>query len=174
MPLERAGWPAGSIACHATAVLIREQPATELTVATRILARADALAPEGRITLRLHDVLYVAGRGVSNHTMTPYDVASIFLADGSALLGVPPDDLDEYVAAHRAAPEAESVGRGSDGVIVAATSLRACAITLLARRRGGPGTHGPSLEHVWEALVAEARISGALIGAFPTEDATPD
>jgi len=154
-------------------VLIREQPATELTVATRILARADALAPDGRITLRLHDVLYVAGRGVSNHTMTPYDVVAVLLADGSPLLGVPPDDLDEYVAAHRAAPEAESVGRGADGVIVAAASLRACAITLLARRRGGPRTHGPSLEQVWTELVAEARLSGSLIGAFPTEDATP-
>lgn len=154
-------------------MLIREQPATELTVATRILARADALAPDGRITLRLHDVLYVAGRGVSNHTMTPYDVVAVLLADGSPLLGVPPDDLDEYVAAHRAAPEAESVGRGADGVIVAAASLRACAITLLARRRGGPRTHGPSLEQVWTELVAEARLSGSLIGAFPTEDATP-
>ena len=173
MPLGRAGWPPGSMACHATGVLIREQPATELTIATRILARADALAPEGRITLRLHDVLYVAGRGVSNHTMTPYDVVSVLLADGSPLLGTPPDDLDEYVAAHRAAPEAESVGRGSDGVIVAATSLRACAITLLARRRGEYATHGPSLEHVWEELVADARISGALIGAFPAEDTTP-
>src|SRR5687768_2918925 len=173
MPLGRAGWPPGSMACHATRVLIREQPATELTVATRILARADALAPEGRITLRLHDVLYIAGRGVSNHTMTPYDVVSVLIADGSQLLGVPPDDLDEYVAAHRAAPEAESVGRGSDGVIVAAPSLRTCAITLLARRRGEPRTHGPSLEQVWEELVTEARISGALIGAFPTEDATP-
>ena len=154
-------------------MLIREQPATELTVATRILARADALAPDGRITLRLHDVLYVAGRGVSNHTMTPYDVVSILLADGSPLLGVPPDDLNEYVAAHRVAPEAESVGRGSDGVIVAAPTLHACAITLLARRRGEQGPHGPSLGQVWEELVAEARISGALIGAFPTEDETP-
>lgn len=154
-------------------MLIRERPATELTVATRILARADALAPEGRITLRLHDVLYVAGRGVSSHTMTPYDVVSILLVDGSPLLGVPPEDLDEYLAAHRAAPQAESVGRGSDGVIVAAPTLRACAITLLARRRGEEGTHGPSLEQVWEELVADARISGALIGAFPAEDATP-
>lgn len=159
--------------CHATGVLIREQPATELTIATRILARAEALAPEGRITLRLHDVLYLAGRGVSSHTMTPYDVISILIVDGSPLLGVPPDDLHEYVAAHLAAPEAESVGRGSNGVLVAAPSLRACAISLLARRSGEQGTHGPSLEQVWEELVAEARISGALIGAFPTEDATP-
>lgn len=161
------------MACHATGVLIRDQPATELTVATRILARADALAPDGRITLRLHDVLYVAGRGVSNHTMTPYDVVSILLADGSALLGLPPDDVDEYVAAHRAAQEADSVGRGLDGVIVAAPSLRACATALLARRRGELGPDAASLDRVWEGLVAEARISGALIGAFPTEDATP-
>lgn len=161
------------MACHATGVLIREQPATELTVATRILARADALAPDGRITLRLNDVLYVAGRGVSNHTMTPYDVVSILLADGSPLLGVPPDDVDEYIAAHRAAANAESVGRGSDGVIVAAPSLRACAAALLALRRGERGPDAASLERVWEELVADARTSGALIGAFPTEDATP-
>jgi hypothetical protein len=154
-------------------MLIRDQPATELTVATRILALADALAPEGRITLRLHDVLYVAGRGVSNHTMTPYDVVSILLADGSALLGVGPDDIGEYVAAHRAAPDAGSVGRGPDGVIVAAPSLRACAVALLARRRGEGGPDAASLERVWTELVAGARIAGALIGAFPAEDATP-
>ena len=161
------------MACHATAVLIREHPATELTVATRILARADALAPDGRITLRLHDVLYIGARGVSNHTMTPYDVVSVLLADGATLLGVAPDDVDEYVAAHRAAPAAESVGRGSDGVIVAASSLRACATTLLAHRRGELRPDTASLERVWEELVTEARISGALIGAFPTEGATP-
>jgi hypothetical protein len=161
------------MACHATGVLIREHPATELTVATRILARADALAPDGRITLRLHDVLYVAGRGVSNHTMTPYDVVSILIADGAPLLGVPPDDVDEYVAAHHAAPSAESVGRGLDGVIVAAPTLRACALTLLTRRRGERKHDDVSLEPVWEELVADARVSGALIGAFPTQDATP-
>jgi hypothetical protein len=161
------------MACHATGVLIREQPATELTVATRILARADALAPDGRITLRLNDVLYVAGRGVSNRTMTPYDVVSILLADGTPLLGLPPDDVDEYVAAHRAAADAESVGRGSDGVIVSAPSLRACATALLALRRGERGPDAASLERVWEELVADARTSGALIGAFPTEDGTP-
>jgi hypothetical protein len=173
MPVRRAGWPSGSTTCHATGVLIREQPATELTVATRILARADAIAPDGRITLRLNDVLYVGGRGVSNHTMTPYDVVSILLADGSRLLGVPPDDIDEYVAAHRAAPHAESAGRGPDGVIVAAPSLRACALVLLARRRGEDGPDAATLERVWEELVSDARVAGALIGAFPTEDTTP-
>lgn len=155
-------------------MLIREHPATELTVATRILARAAALAPDGRITLRLHDVLYVGGRGVSNHTMTPYDVVSVLVADGTPLLGAPPDDIDEYVAAHHAAHEAESVGRGADGVIVAAPSLRACAAALLARRRGEPDPDAVSLERVWDELVADARIAGALIGAYPTEDTTTE
>ena len=105
-------------------MLIRDQPATELTVATRILARADALAADGRITLRLHDVVYVAGRGVPHATMTPYDVVSVLVVDGTPLLGVPPDDVDDYVAPYRRASEVQSVGRASDGVIVAARSLR--------------------------------------------------
>jgi hypothetical protein len=154
-------------------VLIREQPATELTVATRILARAGALAPGGRIALRLHDVVYVSGRGVSNHTMTPYDVVSVLLANGAPLFGVPPDDVGDYVSALRDAPHADSAGRASDGVIVTATSLRACAAELLARRRGERSPDAASLERVWEELVADARIAGALIGAFPTDDATP-
>jgi len=154
-------------------VLIREQPATELTVATRILARAAALAPDGRLTLRLHDVVYLSGRGVSNHAMTPYDVVSVLLADGAPLLGVPPDDVDDYVSALRAAPDAESAGRAADGAIVTGPSLRACATGLLARRRGERSPDAASLERLWEELVADARIAGALIGAFPTEDAAP-
>lgn len=148
-------------------MLIREQPATELTIATRILARADALAPDGRITLRLHDVVYLAGRGVSSHTMTPYDVVSVLLADGTPLLGVPPDDVARYIASHRASPGAVSVGRGHDGSTVTASSLRACAAAMLARRRGEPAA---DLERIWDELVAEARVSGALIGAFPSDE----
>ena len=150
-------------------MLIRDQPATELTVATRILARADALAADGRITVRLHDVVYVAGRGVSNATMTPYDVVSVLVADGTPLLGVPPEDVDEYVAAYRAAADAVSVGRGHDGALIASPSLRACAATLLARRRGERAPDPAILERMWEELVAHARLSGALIGAFPTD-----
>src|SRR5262245_3136982 len=41
-------------------VLVREEPATDLTIATRILSRAGALASDGRVTLRLYDVMYVA------------------------------------------------------------------------------------------------------------------
>ncbi|HKY51250.1 MAG TPA: hypothetical protein VJP45_08325 [Candidatus Limnocylindria bacterium] len=151
-------------------MLIREQPATDLTVATRILARADALAAEGRITLRLNDVLYLAAQGVSNHTMTPYDVVSVLVSDGTPLIGAPPDDIDEYLAAHRDAPEAVSVGRAQDGALVTAPSLRACATALLARRRGERVPDPASLERVWEELVAQARVSGALIGAFPTDE----
>jgi hypothetical protein len=43
---------------------------------------------------------------------------------------------------------------------------------LLARRRGEREPAEASVEGAWEGLVADARISGALIGAFPTEDAT--
>ncbi len=155
-------------------MLIREQPATELTVATRILARADALAPSGRLTLRLREVLYVAGRGVSNRTMTPYDVVSVRIADGTVLVGVAPDDVDEYLRAHRDRSDAMSVGRAPDGVLIAAPSLRACAISLIARRRGHRGRpEYASAEQVWHELVAEAQVSGALIGAFPADDATP-
>ena len=41
-------------------MLIREEPATELVVATRILARAERLAADGRGTLRAGEVVYVA------------------------------------------------------------------------------------------------------------------
>jgi hypothetical protein len=149
-------------------VLIREQPATELTVATRILARAGALAPDGRLTLRLNDVVYVGARGVSVHTMTTYDVASVLLRDGTPLYGSPPDDIDAYLAAHRDRPDVVAVGRAADGVLVADVSLRACAASLLARRRG-ERDGAATIERRWEELVAEARVTGALIGAFPAE-----
>ena len=42
-------------------MLVRAQPATDLAIATRILARAGALAPDGRITQRLGDVFYIGG-----------------------------------------------------------------------------------------------------------------
>jgi hypothetical protein len=46
-------------------------------------------------------------------------------------------------------------------------------MALLAHRRGERKPGDVSLERIWEELVAEARVSGALIGAFPTEDSTP-
>jgi len=68
-------------------VLIREEPATELTVATRILAHANALAGDGRIVLLTGEVVYLASEGISNHTMTPYDVTIVRLRDGVELFG---------------------------------------------------------------------------------------
>ncbi len=152
-------------------MLVREQPATELAIATRILARAGALSAEGRITIRLHDVCYVGGRGISLATMTPYDVAVLLLRDGSVLLGTPPDDAASYLEAHRRWPSASSVARLPDGTYVSAASLRGCVVAALRRARGEVAdTDEATIERVWLELVSQARISGALIGAFPTED----
>ncbi len=152
-------------------MLVREQPATELTIATRILARAGALAPDGRVTLRLHDVLYVCGRGVSLATMTPYDIAVVFLTDGSTLHGAPPDDIAAYVDAHHCWSEVASVARVTDGTYVSARTLRACVVAALRHVRGEKGADDDAtIEQVWLELVSQARISGALIGAFPTEE----
>ena len=152
-------------------MLVREQPATELTIATRILARAGALEADGRITLRLHDVLYVCGRGASLATMTPYDVAVIFLTDASTLHGDPPEDVAAYVDAHRRWPDAGSVARVRDGTYVSAPTLRACVVAALRHVRGERGADDDAtIESVWLELVSQARISGALIGAFPAED----
>lgn len=152
-------------------MLVREQPATELTIATRILARAGALASEDRITLRLSDVLYIGGRGVGLATMTPYDVAVVLAADGSVLHGTPPDDVASYVAAHRRWGAAGSVARCTDGEYVSAATLRACAVVVLRRARGeAAAPDQTTIEHAWLDLVAQARVSGALIGAFPTDE----
>lgn len=152
-------------------MLVREQPATELTIATRILARAGALGIDDRITLRLNDVLYLAGRGVGLATMTPYDVAVVLVEDGSTLHGTPPDDIGAYVAAHRRWRDAASVARCGDGEYVSAPTLRACAVVVLRRARGErPASDAATIERVWLDLVSQARVSGALIGAFPTDE----
>ena len=151
-------------------MLVREQPATDLTIATRILSRAGALGPDGRITLRLNDVLYVAGRGVGLATMTPYDVAVVLVSDGSTLHGTPPEDLAAYLDAHRRHSGAGSVALAVDGTYLSAPSLRACTVAALRRARGEDEEGDEAtIERVWLDLIAQARVSGALIGAFPTE-----
>src|SRR5688500_10230203 len=62
-----------AFACPELAMLlIHEIPATELTVATRILAHLGALAQGGCVALRVgSDVVYLAGRGVVTEVMTP-------------------------------------------------------------------------------------------------------
>ena len=154
-------------------VLVREQPATDLTIATRILARAGALPSDARITLRLSDVLYVGGRAVGLSTMTPYDIAVVLVSDGSTLHGAPPDDVAAYLDAHRRWPAAASVVRMADGSYMSAATLRACVVAALRRARGEDATSDEAtIERAWLDLVSQARITGALIGAFPTEDET--
>lgn len=137
-------------------MLIREAPATELTVATRILARAGALAADGRMALLVgREVVYLPGRGVAAASMTPYDVAAVRLADGLPLGGDPPADAERYLAALRAASDSRAAALRSDGTLVTAPSARACVAALLGRP--------------YEDLEAEARLTGALFGAYPPE-----
>ena len=134
-------------------MLIREEPATELTVATRILAHADALAPDGRVALLTGEVVYLAGAGVSNHTMTPYDITIVRLRDGLDLFGTPPNDADRYLDVLRSQPEARAAALAADGTLVTAESLPSVIATLL---------HRP-----WDEAEAHAKAAGALIGAYP-------
>jgi len=136
-------------------VLIREEPATELTVATRILAHAGALAADGRVALVTGEVVYTAGRGISPHTMTPYDVVAVRLGDGTALWGEPPEDIERYLAALRTVPGG-AAAVAADGTLVTAPTVRACVTHLLGRP--------------WLEAEMSARSAGALIGAYPSGD----
>jgi len=122
-------------------------------VATRILAHADRLAAAGRVVLRTGEVGYVASAGVSNHTMTPYDVAIVRLRDGIELFGDPPPDVARYLEALRGRPDARAAARAADGALVTADSLRGLVALVLDRS--------------WEEAEAHARAVGALIGAYP-------
>jgi hypothetical protein len=155
-------------------VLIREQPAVDLAIATRILFRAGAISDDGRITLRLNDVVYVGGRGVGLATITPYDMAVLLVSDGSTLHGSPPQDAIAYLDAHRRSPAAGSVVRVATAEFLSAPTLRACVVAALRRARGEEGpSDETTIEVVWNELVSHARISGALIGAFATDEDTP-
>lgn len=134
-------------------MLIREEPATELTVATRMLAHAGALAADGRVALLTGEVVYVAGEGVPNGTMTPYDVTIVRLRDGIELWGTPPRDVSRYLDALRVRPTARAVAIAADGTVVTAESLRSVVVALLGRP--------------WDTAEAEAKAAGALIGAYP-------
>lgn len=122
-------------------------------MATRILAHADRLAADGRVALLTGEVVYVASAGVSNHTMTPYDVAIVRLRDGADLLGVPPSDVALYLAALRGRPAARAAARAADGTVVTAESLRSLVAAVLDRS--------------WDDALAHASAVGALIGAYP-------
>ena len=137
-------------------MLIREDPATQLAVATRILSNANALSESGRVVLLTGEVVYVAGQGISNHTMTPYDVTIVRLRDGLDLFGTPPSDVGRYLEALRAHPEARAAALAADGTLVSADSLPSVVATLL---------HRP-----WDEALANAKAAGALIGAYPVGD----
>jgi hypothetical protein len=134
-------------------VLIREDPATELTVATRILAHTDALAADGRVALLTGEVVYLAGAGIPNRTMTPYDVTIVRLRDGLDLFGTPPADVTRYLDALRSSPGSTTVALAADGTLVTADGLGALVLALL---------HRP-----WDEAEAQAKAAGALIGAYP-------
>jgi hypothetical protein len=134
-------------------VLIREEPATELTVATRILAHAGVLALDGRVALLVGEVVYVAAEGISNHTMTPYDVTIVRLRDGLELFGTPPAGVARYLDALTARPHARAAADGADGALVTAEDLAGMVASLV----GTP----------WDEAVAHASATGALIGAYP-------
>ena len=137
-------------------VLIREAPATELTVATRILARAGVLGTAGCMALLVGtEVVYLPGRGVDAASMTAYDVAAVRLADGLPLGGEPPGDAERYLDALRRASDARAVALRRDGVLVTAPSARECVAAMLGRP--------------YDELEAEARLTGALFGAYPPE-----
>ena len=134
-------------------MLIREEPATELTVATRILAHAGALAADGRVALVTGEVVYTAGRGISPHTMTPYDVVAVRLGDGTPLWGEPPEDVERYLVALRAVAGGGAAAVAADGTLLVAPTVRDCVAQLLRRP--------------WLEAEVAARSAGALIGAYP-------
>lgn len=142
---------------------IREDLSTELAVTTRVLAHAGALAPEGRITVLAGEILYIAGRGVPNDRLTPYDVVPVWLLDGHVFQGTPPDDLQRYLAAHRDDPAVKSAALCADGTLVTGRSLRECALAAVRHVRH----EATDDERAWEEAEAEARAAGALVGAYP-------
>jgi ribulose-5-phosphate 4-epimerase/fuculose-1-phosphate aldolase len=106
--------------------------------------------------------------------MTPYDVAVVLVSDGSTLHGQAPADTGVYLDVHRRSPEIGSVVRMSEDEYVCATTLRGCVVAALRHARGEDASiDEATIEAVWLDLVSQARISGALIGAFPTENETP-
>lgn len=141
-------------------MLVREDLGTDLARATRILSYAGALPPDGRITALAGEVVYVASRGVSNATMTPYDIAIVRLRDADVLRGDPPDDIERYLAAYRSKPLAKAVAHAVDGSLVTALTLVACAKATLLRA---------DPDDSWERAESDAVAHGAFIGLVATE-----
>jgi hypothetical protein len=76
-----------------------------------------------------------------------------------------------YLEAHRRAPAAGSVARVGAGEYVSARSLRACAVAAIRRARGeDERSDDGAADSEWNELVSQARIAGALIGAFASDE----
>ena len=134
-------------------MLIREGPATELTVATRILAHLGLLADDGRVAIVVgSEVVYVPGRGTSASTLTPYDVAAVRLRDGIDLAGTPPDDAARYLDALRADRSARAAALVTTGEVATAADVVGL-VEGLARLP-------------WAEAEGRARAAGALVGAY--------
>lgn len=101
------------------------------------------------------EVVYLPGRGIAAASMTPYDVAAVRLVDGLPLGGEPPEDAARYLDALRGAAHARAAALRPDGTLVTASSARDCVASLLGRS--------------YDELEAEARLTGALFGAYPPE-----
>jgi hypothetical protein len=136
-------------------LLIREGPATELTIATRILVHYGLLAEDGRVALLVgSEVVYLAGRGARAATMTPYDVCALRLGDGSELSGDPPADAARYVDALRGDRRHRAVALTRGGLTVAPGVLE------LVERLSGSS---------WDQAESAARGAGALVGVYPSD-----
>lgn len=99
--------------------------------------------------------MYIAARGTSAATMTPYDVAAVRSRDGMVLAGTPPDDLQRYLDVLRADPAA-----GAAGMLVPGGIRTAADVVSLVER---------SARVRWAEAEARARAAGALVGAYPAE-----
>ncbi len=139
-------------------MLIREDLGAALARVTRILSYAKALAPDARVTALAGEVVYVGAHGISNASMTPYDIAIVRLADGDVLRGEAPADVERYLAAHRQRPLAKAVAATLDGSLVTGLSLVACAKATLLR--ADPAA-------TWERAENVATEAGVLIGLAP-------
>jgi len=142
-------------------VLIREDLASELLVATRVLAHAGVLNAEFRLSARAGEVIYVNRRGASNATMSPEDIAAVWLTDGYALRGEPPESIERHLEAYRGDPALGSVLSDGDSVWTGKSRVEAALRCVRPQR---PELEGLPDDQAWSTIENEAKASGAFIG----------
>jgi hypothetical protein len=101
------------------------------------------------------EVVYLAGRGVGQATMTPYDVCALRLGDASVLAGTPPEDAARYL---------EAIGSRGAVALTAAGMVAASDLLSLIEQL---------CRMSWIEAEAIARGAGALVGAYPAEALEP-